>query len=87
MKQHPQHGYTLAKYLKKQGTTLPHQAPLLALLLKQSSIAGLATGALIKVSSDIKVWVLDTEGEEDETSMLLPYALDVGLLGKSKIIQ
>lgn len=85
VKQHPQHSHTLAKYLKKHGTVLPHQAPLLAQLLNQSDIAETATGALIKVLNEIKMWVLDTEGEEDETRQLLPHVFRMELLDEETL--
>ncbi|XP_045111061.1 nucleolar pre-ribosomal-associated protein 1-like [Portunus trituberculatus] len=85
VKQHPQHSHTLAKYLKKHGTILPHQAPLLAQLLNQNDIAEKATGALIKVLSEIKTWILDFEGEEDKTSLLLPHIFSKGLLDEETL--
>ena len=87
VKQHPQHSHTLAKYLKKHGTILPLQAPLLAQLLNQSDITEMATGALMKVLGKIKAWILDTEGEEDETRQLLPHVLNKELLGECDTIQ
>ena len=82
VQQHPQHSHTLAKYLKKKGTALPRQAPLLAQLLNQSDIVETATSTLKKILSEIKTWILDINGEDDETRMLLPHVLNLGLLGE-----
>lgn len=82
VKQHPMHSQIFAKYLKKHGTVLPAQASLLALLLSQDEITVLTKAALFKILDDIKEWVLDIDGAEDETSMLLPHVLKQDLLGE-----
>lgn len=82
VKQHSQHGQTFAKYLKKHRAALPAQAPPLALLLTQDEIASTANAAVVKILDDIKEWVLDTDGDEDAISVLLPYTLERDLLSK-----
>lgn len=86
IKQHPQHCLTFTKYLKKHGTLLPAQAPLLSLLLNQDEVtlsAHLSKAALLKVLESIKEWVLDTGGAQDATRVLIPHVLRLDLLGES----
>ncbi|XP_050733231.1 nucleolar pre-ribosomal-associated protein 1-like [Eriocheir sinensis] len=82
VRQHPPHGRTFAKYLKKHRTALPAQALTLSLLLEQEvgEVTILAKAALVKVMDEIKEWMLDIEGPEDATSVLLPHVLKEGLL-------